>query len=650
MKFVPTRQVHLDFHTSEYIPAVAENFNAEEFAQTIADAHINSVTVFARCHHGWMYYDSKKFPERIHPTLKNKDLLVQQVRARHSRGIKAPVYLTVQADYFTAKRHGEWLIRNQDGSHTGGEFTEPGFWQRLCVNTGYLDFLKEHTAELIELFGKELDGLFFDIVGVVPCWCEHCKKEMLAKGIDIEKEAEVKEFALFMMTRFKNEMTAFVHSFDENLTVFFNSGHIGPDIKGCADAYTHFEIESLPSTWGYGDFPAVGKYAQKYGKDVLGMTGKFHNTWGDFHSLKNKAALEFEAFRALSYGFGISIGDQLEPNGRLNPATYQLIGSVYEQVQQREQWARGGKHLAEAAILNDEDCAYAQDKSCLFSAVALFDELGIQTDVVDAEMDFSPYRLLIVTDNVKGSEALSQKLNSFVKNGGKILSAGMGALCGGEYPACYGVKYLGKTALTPDFIVPEGEMARGLFEGNEYVMYDGCHIEPVTAQILMEGTSPYFNRTGEHFCSHDYTPSSKKRDHITAAVNNDSVIVFSHPVFTYYSVMAPLWCKRIVANAALRLLKTPLISHNGPSTMTVNLLEFDAMYCVHLLSYVPVRKCKKIDIIEERTVLHGVELSFHLPKQIKGATIVPENIRLELKDNKITVPEVNGYTIIKLDV
>ena len=49
MKFVPTRQVHLDFHTSEYIPAVAENFSAEEFAQTIADAHINSVTVFARC-------------------------------------------------------------------------------------------------------------------------------------------------------------------------------------------------------------------------------------------------------------------------------------------------------------------------------------------------------------------------------------------------------------------------------------------------------------------------------------------------------------------------------------------------------------------------------------------------------------------------
>ena len=650
MKLLPTRQVHLDFHTSEHIPAVAENFQAEEFAQTISDAHICSVTVFARCHHGWMYYDSEKFPERVHPNLKNKNLLVQQVRALHQKGIKAPVYITVQADYFTARRRAEWLIRNRDGTHTGGPFTEPGFWQRLCVNTEYLSFLKAHTEEIIKLLGSELDGLFFDIVGVVPCWCEQCRREMLEKGIDIENEIQVRDFARFTMASFKKQMTAFVHSFDADLTVFYNSGHIGPDIRECADAYTHFEIESLPSGWGYGDFPAVGKYAQKYGKDVLGMTGKFHNTWGDFHSLKNQAALEFEVFRALSYGFGISIGDQLEPNGRLNPATYQLIGSVYEQVEQREPWARGGRHLAEAAILNDENCCYAEDKSCLLSAVALFDELGIQTDVIDTEMDFSPYRLLVITDNVKGSKALSQKLNEFAKNGGKILSAGMGALCEDEYPACYGVAYLGKTALTPDFIVPEGEMARGLFEGNEYVMYDGCHIEPVDAQILMKGTSPYFNRTGEHFCSHAYTPSRKQRDHVTATVNHNSVIVFSHPVFTYYSQMAPLWCKRIVANAALRLLETPFIAHNGPSGLTVNLLEFENMYCVHLLSYVPVRKCKNIDIIEERTVLYDVELSFHLPKQIKSATIVPENICLEIKDNKIVVPKIDGYTIIKLDV
>jgi hypothetical protein len=50
------RQVHLDFHTSEHIPGIAEDFSAASFAKTVKDAHISSMTVFARCHHGWLYY------------------------------------------------------------------------------------------------------------------------------------------------------------------------------------------------------------------------------------------------------------------------------------------------------------------------------------------------------------------------------------------------------------------------------------------------------------------------------------------------------------------------------------------------------------------------------------------------------------------
>ena len=64
-----------------------------------------------------------------------------------------------------------------------------------------------------------------------------------------------------------------------------------------------------------------GAICPHIGQGNLGMTGKFHTSWGDFHSLKNKAALEFECFRMLSYGFAASIGDQLEPCGKLNPAT-----------------------------------------------------------------------------------------------------------------------------------------------------------------------------------------------------------------------------------------------------------------------------------------------------------------------------------------
>ena len=76
-------------------------------------------------------------------------------------------------------------------------------------------------------------------------------------------------------------------------------------------------------------------------------------TGSDFHSLKNQAALEFECFRMLSYGYAVSIGDQLEPYGVLNPDVYQLIGKVFHQLKEREAWACPSKALVEAALVNE---------------------------------------------------------------------------------------------------------------------------------------------------------------------------------------------------------------------------------------------------------------------------------------------------------
>src|SRR5258708_6430508 len=86
-----TRQIHLDFHTGPAIGDVGAGFAAREFARTMKRAHVNSVTVFAKCHHGHLYYHSKR-PER-HPGLKpGLDLLRGQVEALHREGIRAPIY------------------------------------------------------------------------------------------------------------------------------------------------------------------------------------------------------------------------------------------------------------------------------------------------------------------------------------------------------------------------------------------------------------------------------------------------------------------------------------------------------------------------------------------------------------------------------
>ena len=85
------------------------------------------------------------------------------------------------------------------------------------------------------------------------------------------------------------------------------------------------------------------------------MTGKFHTTWGDFHSFKNPAALQYECFRMLALNSKCSIGDQLQPDGKIDQATYDLIGSVYAEVERKEAWCRDARPVTEIGLLNTEE-------------------------------------------------------------------------------------------------------------------------------------------------------------------------------------------------------------------------------------------------------------------------------------------------------
>ena len=655
MQLQAARQVHLDFHTSEHIPSVGADFDAAAFAQTVAESAVNSVTVFARCHHGWLYYDSKRFPTLVHPQLARKDLLTEQVDALHAVGVRAPVYITVQWDYASAATRPEWLIRLPDGAHEGPAFTEPGFYQSLCVNTGYADFLMAQTEEVCVLLGEKLDGLFFDITGIRPCLCASCRTEMRERGIDAADETAVRAFARFVMRRFKDKMSALVRAYKPDATIFYNAGHIGPCTRSDAASYSHFELESLPSgSWGYQHFPVTARYARTLGMDCMGMTGKFHTEWGDFHSLKNQAALEFECFRMMSYGFACSIGDQLEPNGRLNPATWALIGNVYRMVEAREAWSRPSVAVSEAAVLTSEPASYDYKiPDDVFGAAQLLEELGVQFDIIDSEATLDGYKLVYIPDSFRADEAFARKLDAYAAAGGAVIACGRGGLCGGSYPACFGARFEGDNDCFPDFIIAEGALAADLAPQNEYVIYEqGIRLSPgAGAETLLQARAPYFRRERDKFCSHRYTPSAKAEAY-PAACRSGNVIVFAHPLFRQYRQNAPLWCKRLIANATDLLLPSRLVRHDGPSTLSVQLLRQPAQnrYTLHLLSYIPVRKSAQIDIIEERTPAYAVNVTLSLPEAIRAARLVPEDVPLAVKNSKLTVPKIDGYAIIELTV
>ena len=65
MEKLAFRQIHLDFHTSPLIEGVGEDFDSEEFVKTLKEAYVNSITIFAKCHHGMSYYPTKV--GKVHP-------------------------------------------------------------------------------------------------------------------------------------------------------------------------------------------------------------------------------------------------------------------------------------------------------------------------------------------------------------------------------------------------------------------------------------------------------------------------------------------------------------------------------------------------------------------------------------------------------
>jgi hypothetical protein len=670
------RQIHLDFHTSELIAAVGAKFDPEAYAATLEKARVNSVTTFARCHHGWIYYDSKAHPERVHPQLLRRDLLKEQIAACRRRNIRVPIYTTVNWDHYTCTRHPEWRQILPDGRLPGTPPLEPGFYGRLCLNTPYVDFLKDHVADIFASL-PAVDGFFFDIVGVAECVCRRCLEEMRSLKIDPARKEERLRFSKKVNDRFRHAMTAHVRAFSKDATVFYNQGHVGPAARESRDAFSHYELESLPSgTWGYAHFPIAIRYARTLGLDCLGMTGKFHTSWGDFHSFKNPAALEYECFQMLAQGAKCSVGDQLNPDGRLCPHTYELIGSVYSQVERKEAWCAGARAVVDAALLTPEEFTGEMMPPASIGAVRMLQAAAQQFDFIDFRADFAPYRLLILPDRIPVNDELSAKIDRYLAAGGKLIASFESGL--NPEKTDFALKGLGLRLRPNPTRAADGTLARNLpIPGRgEYVEYllpagaigkslpptelamdmKGVEIEPLPGtETLAPTIASHFDRTWQHFCSHRQAPSSGRVDY-PAVTRRGGVIYFAHPLFTLYYHRAPRWCRALLLNAIDLLLPDPLLRHDGPTTLTASVTDQPAhgRWVLHLLHYIPERRGQDFDVIEDVIPLHNVTVSLRVPRKVRAVRCVPEGRALSFHEKaariEFTLPELRGHQMIEVNL
>ncbi len=648
------RQIHLDFHTSQHVTGIGADFDPEAFAATLERARVNSVTAFARCHHGYIYYDTKKNPERHHPHLK-RNLLKEQIEACHKRNIRVPIYTTICWDQFTADAQPGWRQVMADGKLEGRAPFEAGFYRRLCLNTAYVDWLKTHVADIFD--SVPVDGFFLDIVHAQDCACPRCLHDMAKQGIDASNEAARKAFGAKVTDRFRNEMTAFIRGKSKSCTIFYNGGHVGPSIRPSVRANSHLELESLPSGgWGYLHFPLTMRYARTLGMDALGMTGKFHTSWGDFHSLKNRAALDFECFNMLALGAKCSIGDQLHPGGKLDPATYELIGAVYKEVERKEPFCQGARPVVDIGVLSPEEHATSGNRTppAARGVVRMLQEGAQQFDIVDSESELDRYKVLVLPDEIVVTPKLAAKLERYLGAGGGLVASYKSAASNPGFSArALGVKVKGDAPYSPDYIRARPRLAKGL-PPTELVMYTkGLELQPSGAEVLADVVAPYFNRTWDRYFSHKHTPASGKIAY-PGVVMRGRAITFAHPIFTQYAANAPRWCKTLVLNALDLLMPQPLVRHAGPSTVIAALNEQRAQrrQVLHLLHYVPERRGDEFDIVEDVLPLHELRVSIRTPQAPKSVQLVPEGqpIPFETKGGRteFVLPKLVGHQMLAL--
>jgi len=658
------RQIHLDFHTSELIPDVGSQFDADVFGSTLDEARVNWITLFAKCHHGMSYYPTRV--GTIHPSLKF-DLLGEQIECCRKRGIVTPAYISVRVDEHNAKVHPDWIGHLKDGKYwKWGETLTPGWFHHCMNNPAYVDELEAQAVEVLKWY--DVEGLFFDMCyNPEPgCYCPRCFDSMKRLGLDFASDEDHRKHEFLITREYTQRLTKTIRKIKKNATIFFN-GRMRPGIAEELDVFTHIEIEALPTGgWGYAFFPIHARYGRVLPRPLQGMTARFHKSWADFGGVKTSDQLMFETGTILSATAVMNVGDQCHPRGVLDRGAYEVIGTAFRHVEQCEPWCNGAKAVAEIGVmvLPSQDVTgkavgaghMAGLSESVDGAGRMLLELKQQFNLIFPDTDLKDYKVVILPDNGAVDASLQKALKSFMAQGGAVIASHKASLQDGKF-RCPGlpVRFVGENPSTPCYLDLGKVLGRG-WPQSKFVFYDtSVFVKPVAGSLALgQLVGSYFNRTYDHFCSHCQTPDDKATGYPVAVIKGRAAYV-SAAVFTAYRNHAYSLYKSIVARVLEQVLPEPIVKSHAPSAMeiSVNRQANSKRLVVHLVNFQPQRRHINVEWIEELYPVRAIPLAVRTGKRPSSVYLVPSGeplpFTMEGEYCHVVVPEVRAHMMVALE-
>ena len=178
---------------------------------------------------------------------------------------------------------------------------------------------------------------------------------------------------------------------------------------------------------------------------------------------------------------------------------------------------------------------------------------------------------------------------------------------------------------------------------------------------------PYFNRSWDHFCSHQHTPDDPDAPEVTpgALVNaSRGIAYFAHPIFTRYREYGQPLYRDLVKDALAALLPEPAFTVGLPSQGRAALTHQPepGRHVLHLLYATPVKRgaaqsqwgsgTQSVEVIEDLVPLHDIACAVRVPGPVSAVTLEPQNEPLPFTQDgnvvRFTVPHLFCHQMVTI--
>lgn len=639
------RRLHMDFHTPEFLPEAIKSFNPEKFVSCLVKGKIQAINLFAKCHYGNSYYNTKVGHK--HSGLK-QDMLEELLEKCHRHNIYVMAYYSVGTDWYASTRYPDWQQVDVEG-----KAIKIGPWLNVCLNSPYTDKLMLPQLEEI-VSNYDIDGLWLDMVFVLKdgCFCRYCQDKFqgkYSKELLEEKGSSIhKEFKLETIQECTRKIRDLVKKVKPYLLITANGAgtigdHEGLTTLSCrrADGIVDFSaIEVQPAYEGYRYLSRQARYARILGRPFELINVRFVNLWGDW-TIKPLTQLKYEASVMMASGGIVTFGDQANPDGTLEEGVYERLGELYSFVEEREKFCIGSESICDVAILFTDGLS-----DQLKGTDAIFSDLNFQFNLIDeGELkNLKRYSLLILPDVGQLRKESTESIRKFINEGGLLLSTGNSTLeepDGFALSDVYGVNFIRYSDYS---VIYTDRESLAIVKMPLLIKNRLLEIRTNGSNEILKAIYPSCEPTSEQFVSHQHSNPGQLSPFPLATFHKygkGKVVYVTVNIFKVYWEKSHWWLKDIVNSLVARLSYEPIVSIKSEGTVNGYLRRKNNEIFLHLVNFHAGKETGGGYVpIENIPPIHNLE--------IKIKTEKPQEVLLEPGEERLKFNYKSGHVVCKV--